>query len=77
MDTKLRERVCVCVCVCVCVYAVSLAQAFGSLEGQPVAVLVQAAERARVKVKEYTPAGGETLEAVNGRIREFLVEMFR
>ena len=39
--------------------------------------LVAAAGRAQVRVGEYTPRGGETLEAVDHRLAAFLAELFR
>jgi broad specificity phosphatase PhoE len=50
---------------------------FGCLEGLPVSELVAAAGRAQVRVGEYTPRGGETLEAVDHRLAAFLAELFR
>ena len=39
--------------------------------------LVEAAGRAQVRAREYTPSGGETLEAVDHRLALFLAELFR
>lgn len=58
-------------------FIVCLVQAFGSLEGQPVSELVEAARRAEVKVREYTPVDGESLEEVDRRLSEFLKYMLR
>lgn len=52
-------------------------QAFGCLEGQPVSELVEAARRARVKVRQYTPIGGESLEEVDSRLHDFLKSVLR
>lgn len=54
-----------------------LVQAFGSLEGRPVSELVEAARRAEVKVREYTPVEGESLEEVDRRLSEFQKSMLR
>ena len=52
-------------------------QGFGCLEGLPVSELVEAAGKAQVRAREYTPSGGETLEAVDHRLALFLAELFR
>lgn len=68
---------CVSAMLYTCPESLSVVQAFGSLEGQPVSVLVEAAMRAEVKVMQYTPVEGESLEEVDRRQREFLKSMLR
>lgn len=52
-------------------------QAFGTLEGQPLSSLVQAASSAGVSVREFTPPGGESLPAVGSRVAAFLSDLLR
>ena len=39
--------------------------------------LVRAAERAKVSAREYTPSGGESLDALDSRVAAFLEELFK